>query len=126
MTVSEVREVMRRMWSHNSDVLRLLFAKDSRLSVLGSMNLQQHAARGRDFEQAYNMFFLQVLPVAPNRVRPVSILGDQSFEHPHNVALTRVRMLCQMHCSSSEVLTQHWALCPVQIDFLTVPGLSPE
>ena len=88
MTVSEVREVMRRMWAQNSALLRLLFAQDPKLSVMGSVNVQQPKARG--FEQAFNMFFLQVIPVAPNRVRPVSIMNDQSFEHPHNVALTRV------------------------------------
>ena len=88
MTVSEVREVMRRMWSQNSAVLRLLFAQDAQLSMLGPVRAQPPKARG--FEQAFNMFFLQVIPVAPNRVRPVSMLGDQSFEHPHNIALTRV------------------------------------
>ena len=92
MTVSEVREVMRRMWARNSALLRLLFAQDAKLSMLGPMHAPQPKAR--DFEQAFNMFFLQVMPVAPNRVRPVSILGDQSFEHPHNVALTRVCIPC--------------------------------
>ncbi len=93
MTVSEVREVMRRMWAQNSDVLRLLFAQDAKLSVLGPVHAPQ--PKGRGFEEAFNMFFLQVIPVAPNRVRPVSILGDQSFEHPHNIALTRV---CKLKC----------------------------
>ena len=89
MTVSEVREVMRRMWSQNSAVLRLLFAQGAALSVLGSVDVQKHV-EAHAFEQAYRMFFLQVLPVAPNRVRPASMMGDQSFEHPHNIALTRV------------------------------------
>ena len=89
MTVSEVREVMRRMWARNSAVLCLLFAQGAALSVLGSADVQRHA-EAHAFEQAYHMFFLQVIPVAPNRVRPVSSMGDQSFEHPHNVALTRV------------------------------------
>ena len=89
MTVSEVREVMRRMWSQNAAVLRLLFAQGAALSVLGSVDVQKHV-EAHAFEQAYRMFFLQVLPVAPNRVRPASMMGDQSFEHPHNIALTRV------------------------------------
>ena len=89
MTVSEVREVMRRMWSQNSAVLRLLFAQGAALSVLGSVDVQKHV-EAHAFEQAYRIFFLQVLPVAPNRVRPASMMGDQSFEHPHNIALTRV------------------------------------
>lgn len=98
MTVSEVREVMRRMWAQNSALLRLLFAQDPKLSVMGSVNVQQPKAR--DFEQAFNMFFLQVIPVAPNRVRPVSIMNDQSFEHPHNVALTRVGSPLPCYCSA--------------------------
>lgn len=88
MTASEVREVMRRMWAQNSALLRLLFAQDAHLRVLGPLHAQPPKTRG--FDQAFHMFFLQLLPVAPNRVRPVSILGDQSFEHPHNIALTRV------------------------------------
>ena len=103
MTASEVREVMKRMWRQNSAVLRLLFAQEAQLSVLGSAGLQQHS-KARGFEQAYNMFFLQVVPVAPNRVRPVSILNDQSFEHPHNVALTRVRNVLRAHAPAPYLL----------------------
>jgi DNA-directed RNA polymerase I subunit RPA1 len=33
---------------------------------------------------------MQVVPVPPNRFRPPSYIGDAAFEHPHNIALTRV------------------------------------
>jgi hypothetical protein len=91
MTVSEVRAVMRRMWAQNSDALSLMYAQDSRLRIFGFGGGAEVGA----FADAYNMFFLQVVPVAPNRVRPPSFLGEAAFEHPHNIALTRVRALGQ-------------------------------
>ena len=114
MTVSEVREVMRRMWAQNSAVLRLLFAQGAALRVLGSPDVQRHVG-AHAFEEAYRMFFLQVLPVAPNRVRPVSMMGDQSFEHPHNLALTRV---CDLLTSDINLL------CLLQSDQLPVLHLA--
>ncbi|KAK9909518.1 hypothetical protein WJX75_003467 [Coccomyxa subellipsoidea] len=86
MTVSEVRAVMRRMWAQNSDALSLMYAQDSRLRIFGFGGGAEVGA----FADAYNMFFLQVVPVAPNRVRPPSFLGEAAFEHPHNIALTRI------------------------------------
>ena len=89
MTVSEVREVMRRSWAKNSDILSLMYAQDPRLRLFGFGG--RAAPSSPTFAAAYKMFFLQVVPVAPNRVRPPSFIGDNTFEHPHNIALTRVR-----------------------------------
>ncbi|CAL8467924.1 g7462 [Coccomyxa elongata] len=92
MTVSEVREVMRRMWAKNSDILSLMYAQDSRLRLFGfgAGSGGRAAPSAPTFAAAYRMFFLQVVPVAPNRVRPPSFIGDNTFEHPHNIALTRI------------------------------------
>ena len=39
---------------------------------------------------SHEMFFLDVLLVAPNRTRPPMRVGLQIFEHPHNQALSKV------------------------------------
>lgn len=98
---------MRRMWAQNAEVLSLMYAQDTRLRMFGYGTRRggSRAKSGRGgaprFADAYNMFFLQVVPVAPNRVRPPSFIGDQSFEHPHNIALTRVR---SCSCWPQEIL----------------------
>lgn len=81
---------MARMWRHNADILSLMYAQDSRLRFFGFGHDSSGSKTRRSFADAYSMFFLQVVPVAPNRVRPPSFIGDATFEHPHNIALTRV------------------------------------
>ena len=95
MTPAEVREVMRRMWSKNSAVLKQLYHLDKNLSRsskrtrfapgLGKLG-------GGGFENAYRMFFVQTIAVPPNSVRPMSKQGDMLFEHPQNTALTQVSL----------------------------------
>lgn len=38
----------------------------------------------------YNMFFIEVIPVTPNRFRPENKLGEQTFLHGHTVVLTKI------------------------------------
>jgi DNA-directed RNA polymerase I subunit RPA1 len=40
-----------------------------------------------------DMFFLEVIPVTPNRFRPENKLGDQTFLHGHTVVLTKILQL---------------------------------
>ncbi|KAJ3269980.1 hypothetical protein HDV01_000743 [Terramyces sp. JEL0728] len=37
-----------------------------------------------------NMFFLEVVAVTPSKFRPVSVVGDQMFEHPQNIYLSDI------------------------------------
>lgn len=91
MTVSEVREVMRRMWAANADVLaRIYRAGAPDLAPLPSTRAGK-APPEADFRDAYRMFFLSVLPVPPNRVRPPSRLGEIVYEHPYNTSLQKAR-----------------------------------
>lgn len=39
----------------------------------------------------YKVFFLRILPVTPSRFRPPQHLHGETFEHPQNVYLSRVR-----------------------------------
>lgn len=41
------------------------------------------------------MFFVEVIPVPPNRFRPENKMNDQTFLHQHTVALTKILQLNQ-------------------------------
>ncbi|KXZ53087.1 hypothetical protein GPECTOR_8g79 [Gonium pectorale] len=103
MTPSEVEEHLRLLWSHEWPVLSLIYsaqvapggagaARDrvgGRPPVSGARLLTE--AEGR---AAYRMFFLRVVPVAPNKFRPPSKVGDDLFEHAHNVAIAKIINSC--------------------------------
>ncbi len=70
---------------HIYEHLRLFFVKEQALLSL----FYQQAAVGAPAITA-DLFFLHVVPVAPTRFRPASIMGDKSFEHPQNHALCEI------------------------------------
>ena len=57
-------------------------SKDFKLSLMGSYNTCNF--------YRYKMFFIDVIPVTPNRFRPENKLGDQTFLHGHTVVLTKL------------------------------------
>lgn len=93
MTVAEVREVMRRLWSNCSGLLKHLYALDRKLGRVGHATLSQSTPPSlqsqTSFKEAYHMFFVQTVLVPPNNVRPLSKMGELTFEHPQNTALTQ-------------------------------------
>ena len=93
MTVAEVREVMRRMWAANAPVLARIYSPDAPDLAPARARGQAVLAppRAAGFAEAYRMFFLSVLPVPPNRVRPPSRLGEVVYEHPFNTSLQKAR-----------------------------------
>ena len=44
-------------------------------------------------KNSYRMFFVEVIPVPPNRFRPENKMNDQTFLHQHTVALTKILQL---------------------------------
>ena len=83
MTPAEVREVLKRMWRNNTDILSLLYAvEDAHIPCSSKMH--------SNYEDIYEMFFVQTVPVAPNKFRAPSKLGDQVFEHPQNTLLVAI------------------------------------
>ena len=94
MTPSEVMEIMRRAWENNAPMLRLLYSNGSLAKAQTSKRLQAGKAAASDaFQAMHAMFFVQTLPVAPNRVRPLQYVNGIAFEHPHNIALAKVRVM---------------------------------
>ena len=83
MTPAEVREVLKRMWHRNTDILSLLYAVENK-HVPHSNKIHTK------YEDIYEMFFVQTVPVAPNKFRAPSKLGDQVFEHPQNTLLVTI------------------------------------
>ena len=38
----------------------------------------------------FNFYFLQTLPVSPNRYRPESVINNQTYLHSHTVLYTKI------------------------------------
>ena len=89
MTPAEVREVLRRLWASDADVLSHLYALDLQLASPSLKKKGKRPQRPEGFKQAYQMFFVQTVAVPPNSVRPMSRVGDLTFEHPQNTFLTQ-------------------------------------
>lgn len=83
MTPAEVREVLKRMWRNNTDILSLLYAVENK-------HVPHSSKIHTSYEDIYEMFFVQTVPVAPNKFRASSKLGDQYFEHPQNTLLVAI------------------------------------
>ena len=78
----KAKSLLELVWSKRGHFLDLVYSCNS-LSEDSSSSSASSA----------EMFFLSVLPVAPNRFRPVNVLGDAVFEHPQNVYLGEVLRL---------------------------------
>lgn len=83
MTPAEVREVLKRMWHKNTDILSMLYAVENK-------HVPRSSKIHTNYEDMYEMFFVQTVPVAPNKFRAPSKLGDQVFEHPQNTLLVTI------------------------------------
>ena len=121
MTVAEVREVMRRMWAANAPVLAHIYSPDA--PDLAPARLRGQAVRapprGAGFVKAYRMFFLGVLLVPPNRVRPPSRLGEVVYEHPFNTSLQKARLTTKGSFTHSS--GTHGRCCMTLCSVLVVP-----
>ncbi|GFR43873.1 hypothetical protein Agub_g5002 [Astrephomene gubernaculifera] len=92
MTPLEVEEHMRLLWDREWPILSLIYS-----AQVAAKPGQKHGARlmtETEARSAYRMFFLRAIPVAPNKFRPPSKVGDDLFEHAHNVSLCKVINCC--------------------------------
>ncbi|KAG0223526.1 hypothetical protein BGW41_005462 [Actinomortierella wolfii] len=80
---------------HILNTLRRVFTKEQRLCfLLYGSNGPQMARKASKTVKA-DIFFLQVLPVAPTRFRPASVMGDKLFENPQNEHLGKILNTCE-------------------------------
>ncbi|KAL4526208.1 hypothetical protein Ndes2437B_g07463 [Nannochloris sp. 'desiccata'] len=94
LTPTEVREILRRMWELNEPILAYIYPTDvARRQRRRSPAAAAAAAAGNNAarrSQGYRDFFVQTVPVAPNRFRPVNRVGDMVYEHPQNTLLVKL------------------------------------
>lgn len=64
------------MWQVNSEILDLIY---------GTFD---HKLKKR--VSSPDVFFIEVVPVPPNKFRPMSKMGDMTYEHPQNTHLTQI------------------------------------
>lgn len=99
MPASEVAAQMQLLWEQESELLRRVF-----MPVKQDGTLQRHKAtvKGQPTHQrqqqqqnaghadGWRNLFLRVLSIPPPRFRPPTKLGDQQFEHPQNIYLSKI------------------------------------
>lgn len=95
LTATEVREIMRRMWELNDPILAYIYPTDvaRRERRRPQATAASAAAAGTAAARrasGYKDFFVQVVPVAPNRFRPVNRVGEIVYEHPQNTLLVKL------------------------------------
>lgn len=77
----EVREHIRKLFRNESEMCGLIYGRHGALTS---------RSKGRRATPNADMFFMEVIPVAPTRFRPPAKMGETLFEHPANELLTKV------------------------------------
>ena len=81
ITPEECRAHLRRLFFNESIMCGLVFGRHGPFALLSPDQISFASA---------DMFFVDVIPVAPTRFRPPAKMGDTLFEHPQNELLSRV------------------------------------
>ena len=89
VTPSEAKEIMRRTWKANFDILKYIYPSDVAKRQIKAEKPQKGLLAQINGD-GYKEFFLQTIPVAPNRFRPVNHVGDMVYEHPQNTILAKI------------------------------------
>ena len=76
LTPLQVSAHLNMLWENDRPLFDLLY---------GSLDIKS----GRRVSSP-DVFFLHVVPVTPNRFRPLSKMGDMTYEHPQNAHLTAI------------------------------------
>ena len=90
LTTTEAKEIMRRVWNANIDILKYIYPTDCHRRDVKRNKKSSAMELGELAKNGYQEFFLQTIPVAPNRFRPVNHVGDMVYEHPQNTILVKI------------------------------------
>jgi DNA-directed RNA polymerase I subunit RPA1 len=74
------------LWKKESQLLKLIYGN----LIVNKATLANSANGYEILSNDYKMFFIDVIPVTPNRFRPENKLGDQTFLHGHTVVLSKI------------------------------------
>ena len=86
LNVIEVQDYLKRLFSKEKSVLSLVFGQ-----VVANQSTLPSSSSGYELmSNSYQMFFIEVLAVTPNRFRPENKMDDQTFLHSHTVIYTKV------------------------------------
>lgn len=87
---TEAKEIMKRAWKANIDVLKYIYPADIARRQMKCGDKSQKGLVSTMHGDGYKEFFMQTIPVAPNRFRPVNHVGDMVYEHPQNTILAKI------------------------------------
>ena len=91
LTPTEAKEIMRRVWRENIDILKYIYPTDITRREIRKGSESNRISAGDPLSlDGYKEFFIQTIPVAPNRFRPVNHVGDMVYEHPQNTILVKI------------------------------------
>ena len=81
-----MREQLKELYKREEGLINLIFGN----IIVNQYTLKNCKKGYKVLSNGLDMFFLEVIPVTPNRFRPENKLGDQTFLHGHTVALTKI------------------------------------
>ena len=91
LTPTEAKEIMRRVWRENIEILKYIYPTDITRREMRKGSESKQTSPGDPLSlDGYREFFIQTIPVAPNRFRPVNHVGDMVYEHPQNTILVKI------------------------------------
>jgi DNA-directed RNA polymerase I subunit RPA1 len=82
----EIEEHVKLMWKENGKLLDLLFGN----YICNKQTLKNTKNGYRVIKFNPSSFFIEVLPVAPNRFRPENKMSDSTYLHQHTVMLQKI------------------------------------
>ncbi|KAI7821035.1 hypothetical protein BC939DRAFT_504581 [Gamsiella multidivaricata] len=84
LTPLHIRNTLRRLFDIEQQMCALLYGAN------GPRMQKKHSKA-----VVADIFFLEILPVAPTRFRPASVMGDKLFENPQNEHLGKILNTCE-------------------------------
>lgn len=87
--ILEVREHTRLLFENNQNLMNLVFGN----IICNKYTLENTKIGFEIIKFSPDNFFLEVIPVAPNRFRPENKLSDSTYLHPHTTILQKILSL---------------------------------
>ena len=80
---------------HIQNTLQRLFTVEQQMCALLYGANGPQMAKKTNGKVSASIFFIEILPVAPTRFRPASVMGDKLFENPQNEHLGKILSTCE-------------------------------
>ncbi|KAJ3046998.1 hypothetical protein HK097_000328, partial [Rhizophlyctis rosea] len=91
LTPAHVQDHISLLWHRERTLLDLLFGSmDMAISVGGGQAAGRGYSKVPKRVSSPGMFFIKAVPVTPTRFRPISKMGDMTYDHPQNSHLMEI------------------------------------